>query len=152
MSVLPVPKHITFADAYTAHGHVDIPMGYKNFKWTGFSCSSKAFLNQAYRYNIMYTNNNSEVVASCSGDGSIGVRHFDMLFGVISLGISVPGPWNFHLTITGYHKSKYINTHTLTLIGPGYRHIDLRWADIHELKFCSNNHFILTDLFLTRSF
>jgi hypothetical protein len=152
MNFLLVPNYITFADVYNGDGCVDIPVGYKNLEWTGFKCSYKAYQNHCYRYNIIYTNNNSGFVACCSGSGSISVRRLNMLFGVISLDVGIPDPWNFHLTITGYRKSMHINTDTSNFIGPGYRHIDLHWTDIDELKFCSSGHFLLTDLLLTRSF
>lgn len=127
-------------------------MNYKNLEWTGFKCSSKAHQNQNYGYILTYTNNNSEFVACSSGDSSISVRRSNMLFDIISLDISVPGLWNFQITITGYQKSTFIKTQTSTFFGPGLLHIDLHWADIDELKFHSSDHFLLTDLVLNRSF
>jgi len=150
-----VPKHTTFADINCAEGYLDIPVRYKNLEWTGFQCSSKIYQNQgyaAYNCNIIYTNNNSEFVSFCFGNGSISVRHLNMLFGVTSLDVSVSAPWNFHLTITGYRKSMLINTYTSTFMGPQLMHIDLRWTDIDELIFSSNCHFLLIDLVLTRAF
>jgi len=149
---LLVPSHITFSDITPPSGYIEIPPGYKNMDWTNFQFTSKSFQNQIYMCQISFTDNHSDSVASCSGQGAISVSHLNKPFNITSLNIVLPGQWDVRFELIGYRKSTQHSNQSFMFKGPASKNIDLNWTEISELKFYCTGHFLLTDLVLAPSF